>query len=339
MCGERLSTAVIFCRKKTRKNSGGINSLFIVKAVWKLGIIPRRGGNQKEKSKIMYIVLGGTGHVGSSVAANLLERGEDVTIITHNSKKTDEWKKRGAKTAVVDVLDTEELRKVFKIGKRLFLLNPPADPATDTVTEEQKTLTSILDALENSGIEKVVGESTYGAQPGEGEGDLNVLYEMEQGLKKMNLPYSIIRAAYYLSNWDASLEAAKNEGAIHTLYPVDFKLPMVAPADIGKIAAELLTEPIEKTGIHYVEGPEMYSSTDVAEAFSVALEKPVKAVETPKEKWISTLKKLGFSETAARSMAAMTEVTLEEKYEKSASPMRGETTLRQYIDGLSLTLD
>jgi hypothetical protein len=62
----------------------------------------------------------------------------------------------------------------------------PAKPSTDTVAEEQKTLSSILKALENSGIEKVVAESTYGAQPGEGVGDLGVLYDMEEQLKKMN---------------------------------------------------------------------------------------------------------------------------------------------------------
>lgn len=282
----------------------------------------------------MYLILGGTGHVGSAVAANLLEQNEDVTIITRDSKKTDEWKKRGAKVAVVDVLNTDELHKVFKTGKRLFLLNPPANPATDTIAEEQRTLTSILDALDNSGIEKAVGESTYGAQPGAGEGDLNLLHEMEQGLKKMKLPSSIIRAAYYMSNWDASLETAKNEGIVHTLYLVDFKLPMVAPQDIGRIAAGLLTEPLEKTGINYVEGPEMYSSNDVAEAFSIALGKSVKAVETPKEKWIPALKEVGFSDKAAKSMAAMTAVTLKADYEKSNSPLRGATTLQQYIGDL-----
>lgn len=282
----------------------------------------------------MYVVLGGTGRVGSAVAANLLEQGENVTIITRDSKKADEWEQRGAKTAVVDVLQTDELHQVFKTGKRLFLLNPSAAPATDTVAEEKRTLASILAALRDSGIEKVIGESTYGAQPGEGEGDLNVLYEMEQGLEKMNLPHSIIRAAYYLSNWDASLETAKNEGIVHTLYPVDFKLPMVAPKDIGRIAARILTEPVEKTDINYVEGPEMYSSNDVAEAFGRTLGKSVKAVATPKEKWIPALKETGFSDKAARSMAAMTAVTLKAYYEKSDSPIRGATTLQQYIENL-----
>jgi uncharacterized protein YbjT (DUF2867 family) len=281
----------------------------------------------------MYIVLGGTGHIGASVAKTLLKKGEQVTITTHNDKHADEWEKRGVSVAIVDVHDTDELRKVFKTGERVFLLNPPAVPSTDTVTEEKKTVASLINALKDSGIEKIVAESTYGAQPGDGIGDLGVLYEMEQKLKEINIPVTVIRGAYYMSNWDASLKTAKEEGIIHTFYPIDFKLPMVAPADIGKVAADLLTEPIEKTGLYYVEGPEMYSSADVAKAFSATLGKPVKAVETPEAEWLSALKKMGFSDEAASSMAAMNKLTLKEPA-IAELPIRGQTTLIQYIKEL-----
>ncbi|TGR60102.1 NmrA family transcriptional regulator, partial [bacterium M00.F.Ca.ET.194.01.1.1] len=93
--------------------------------------------------------------------------------------------------------------------RRAFLLNPPADPATDTDAEEQKTVAAIVTALAGSGLEKVVAESTYGAQPGEGIGDLSVLYGFEQKLKAQTIPASIIRAAYYMSNWDQALETAR----------------------------------------------------------------------------------------------------------------------------------
>ena len=255
-------------------------------------------------------------------------------VITHDDEKVKNWENRGAKNAVADVVDSDKLREVFDTGTRLFLLNPPAKPSTDTVAEEHKTLTAILKALENSGIKKVVAESTYGAQSGEGVGDLGVLFEMEERLKKMNLSATIIRAAYYMSNWDTALETAKKEGKIYTLYPADFKLPMVAPQDIGEIAAKLLSEPLEKTGLHYVEGPETYSSNDVAEAFGKALDKTVKAVETPKDNRLDALKQIGFSEKAAKSMSAMTEVTLEQKYEQPQSPMRGATTINQYVENL-----
>jgi len=281
----------------------------------------------------MHIILGGTGHVGSSVATTLLEKGKEVTVITHNPQKAPEWEQKGANVAIVDMHDSDKLHAVFKNGERLFLLNPEADPARDTVIEEQRTLSSILEALENSGIKKVVAQSTEGAQPGEGIGDLGVLYDMEERLKKMNLPTDIIRAGYYMSNWDGSLETAEKEGRVDTFYPVDFKLPMVAPKDIGIIAAGFLTNDAQDFRIHYVEGPETYSSADVAKAFSKALNKPVEAMQIPREKWLPTLKQFGFSDKAARSTAAMTEITLN-NLEKAESPIRGNTTLNEYIENL-----
>lgn len=282
----------------------------------------------------MYIILGGTGNVGSAVAETLLGKGEKVTIVSRDSRKVAEWEEKGAKAAVCDVADADELREVFKTGKRAFLLNPPGDISQDNVAEEKRTVASILKALENSGIEKVVAESTYGAQKGDGIGDLGVLYEMEESLKKMNLPCDIIRAAYYMSNWEMSVESAEKEGKIYTFFPTDFKLPMVSPKDIGRIAADLLTNENETTKIHFVEGPETYSPDDVATAFGKALNKTVEAVQIPQEKWLSTFKEIGFSDITARSMAKMTEITIEDKYEKSETPIRGNTTIDEYIQNL-----
>ena len=92
-----------------------------------------------------------------------------------------------------------------------MLINPPAEVATDTDVEERKTASSILAALENSGLERVVAESTYGAQPCEHCGDLGILFEFERGLRAQKVPTSIIRGAYYFSNWDASLQSARDQ--------------------------------------------------------------------------------------------------------------------------------
>ncbi|AUD04057.1 NmrA family NAD(P)-binding protein [Spirosoma pollinicola] len=282
----------------------------------------------------MYIILGATGHVGSAVAQSLLDQGEEVTVITHDALKKEEWQQKGATVAIADVHDANQLRTVFKRGKRLFVLNPPAPITTDTAQEERKSVQSILAALPDSGIEKIVVESTYGAQPGYQMGDLGVLYELEQGLVQTGIPTSIVRAAYYMSNWDMALATAQQAGQVHTLYPANFKLPMAAPQDLGAVGARLLQESVEKTGLHYVEGPERYSSADVAAAFADALGKKVKAVETPREAWVSTLQQTGFSRPAAESMAAMTAITLDQTYELPDAPMRGTTTLQDYISAL-----
>jgi uncharacterized protein YbjT (DUF2867 family) len=285
----------------------------------------------------MHIVLGATGHVGSAVAETLLGDGENVTVVTRDEGKSKHWKDKGAQIAIADVHDVNTLRAVLQGGKRLFLLNPPALPDTDTVAEERKSMLSIVSALAGSGIEKIVALSTYGAQAGDGIGDLGVLYEMEQELAKINIPTTIIRAAYYMSNWDGFLESAQKDGQIFTLYPADFKLPMVSPENIGQFAAQLLKEPIEKTGLYHIEGPAQYSPAEVAEAFSKVLGKKVETIVIPREEWVSALTNMGFSQKAGESMAAMTAVTLDEKYEVTGERVKGETTINDYITQLVRT--
>jgi uncharacterized protein YbjT (DUF2867 family) len=280
---------------------------------------------------LMYIILGRNGHVGSAVAQTLLPQGESVTIISRRSSSFPEWQKCGVQVEIVNVHNTVKLRRVFAKGKRLFLLNPPADPATNTEVEERKSLASILEAIKDSGLEKIVAESTYGAQPGDRIYDLGVLYELEQQLAAQPILFSIIRAAYYMSNWDFSLQTAKQDGVINTFFPTDFRLPMVAPHDIGQLAARLMTEPIANIGLHNIEGLERYSSLDVAEAFAKVLQKPVKVVETLCDQWIKTMQNMGFSNEGAVSFSNMTALTIEGEMPTRDSVTRGVVSLERYI--------
>ena len=281
----------------------------------------------------MFIVIGANGHVGSAVASTLLNASHPVTAVLHSSDSVARWRKCGAQTAVVDVHDSDALRAVFTTGTRAFLLNPNADVSTDTDREEHATVRSIVAALEESGLDKVVVASTYGAQPGERCGDLNILYHFEQAIAAQPIPATIQRAAYYMSNWDALLDAAK-DGVLPTMLPADMKIPMVAPADLGRAAARHLLEPLHDQDVHYVEGPERYSPQDVANAFAAALGHPVKVEVTPRDQWIAAYRKLGFSAAAADSYARMTAVSVDSGFAMSEPFERGATTLEDYIGAL-----
>lgn len=93
---------------------------------------------------------------------------------------------------MVDARDPEALRSAFSRGRRAFLLNPPADPSTDTDEEESATARAILRALDGSNLEKVVAASTMGAVAGEAlkprTGDSSILYELEKGLTDLPRP-------------------------------------------------------------------------------------------------------------------------------------------------------
>jgi uncharacterized protein YbjT (DUF2867 family) len=280
----------------------------------------------------MYIVLGGTGRLGSALATTLLERGHAVTLVTRDATKAAGWAKRGAKLAQVDVHDSVGLRRVLQGGKRAYLVNPSAAPSTDTDAEERSTVAAILAALDGSGLEKVVAASTYGAQRGERCGDLTTLFELEEGLQAQPIPAAIVRGAYYFSNLEMGLEAAK-AGTLPTMVPADQQIPMVAPSDLGRFAAGLLTAGVDEVGVHHVEGPERYSWRDVADAFGAELGRKVELEVIPRERWEATFKALGFSDPAASSYARMTAALVDSTYQPDGL-VRGSVTLREYISKL-----
>lgn len=280
----------------------------------------------------MFVILGATGHVGRATLDALLADGEPVLAVGRSEDKAADLRAKGAEATIVDLLDTDALRAVFRRGIRAFLLNPPADPSTDTDVEEHRTLASIVAALDGSGLEKVVLASTYGAQPGNRIGDLSVLYDFEQALTHQPIPFSINRGAYYLSNWDALLDSAK-QGILPTMLPADLAMPMVAPEDLGKAAARRLREPVDATGIFHVEGPARYTPEQVADAFARALGRPVALEVAPRETWEDVYRGLGFSDAAASSYARMTEVTINSPAFPEPS-QRGEIDLDAYIQAL-----
>jgi uncharacterized protein YbjT (DUF2867 family) len=282
----------------------------------------------------MHVIMGGTGHVGSQTAAALLARGEAVTVVTRDAEHATKLRERGAAVAEADIEDVASLRAAFRRGRRAFLLNPPADPGTDTDAVEKSTVAGILAALEGSGLEKVVAESTGGAQPGERIGDLGVLWELEQGLAQRKIPAAINRAAYYMSNWDGMLDSVRATGKLPTMFPADMPIPMVAPKDLGRIAADRLMTGPEDTGIRYVEGPRRYSSAEVAHAFSQALGRPVTVDVTPRERWKQAFQAMGFSDAAAESYAGMTAASVDGNFDTPEEPLRGSTTLETYIRDL-----
>lgn len=283
----------------------------------------------------MHIVTGGTGRVGSALAETLLRKGEKVTIISRSSNSAKEWMSKGAQIEVADIYDTDALQEIFKKGKSIFILNPPADPMTNTPLQERKTATSLVEALKTSGAEKVVVESTQGAQPGYSIGDFGVLYELEQSVARLPYPYSIIRPAYYMSNWAEQLPAIKENSTLMSFYPADLKFPMVAPQDIGELAAHLMMED-NSPHINSIHGPELYSPRDVADAFAKALGKKVEVKVIPKDQWKAAFMSMGFSEQGAESYSKMTEISLRdfEKGTDTTGFIIGKITLQEFINNL-----
>lgn len=282
----------------------------------------------------MYVILGGTGHVGSAVADILLRRLEPVTIVTRHADKAGHWRARGAEIAEADVNDVSSLRAALRRGRRALLINPPADPATDVDTVERGTVANILAALRDSGLEKVVAVATAGVRSGDRIGDLGTLWDLEEGLRRQPIPAALNRGAYYMSNWDAMLDAVRGSGVLTTMFPADLLMPMIAPQDLGELAAARLMSGSDDVGVRYAEGPRRYSPLDVARAFSLALSRPVNVEVMPREDWSAAFRSFGFSEQAAQSYAGMTALCVDTGFDMPGDAWRGTVTLEGYVADL-----
>ncbi|WP_295882325.1 NAD(P)H-binding protein [uncultured Bartonella sp.] len=260
--------------------------------------------------------MGATGHIGSELTKNLLRSGRDVTVITRSGKRAENLVKLGAQLAEIDISDHRSLNEVLKQASGVYVLNPPANPVHDVDVEERRTVAAITRALENTNLEKVIVQSTYGAQKGDHIGDLGSLYLLEEKVKESYPEAMIVRAGFYMSNWDFALNEIVEKGCLITIYPSHSIIPMVAPRDI----ADYLTDTVQ----------------DVATAFQTALGKPVKLVGVNKEDIENYYLSLSFSNSSAMSFAAMALKTISGDWPPLNKTLRGQITLQQYIEKLCL---
>ena len=291
----------------------------------------RSGGFWKRCVCSMDVILGGTGHVGRAVAETLLAAGHEVTVVSRRGAGP--TLARSFSTVALDVTDTSALQAVFQKALRVFVLNPPAAVSGNTDVEERRTVRSILKALQGIHLEKLVVQSTYGAQRGEHCGDLGVLYELEQGALRLDVPVCIVRAAYYMSNWAGLLKEVKVTGVMKTLLPSAQAFPMVAPEDVGHFAGQMLLSNEGQDGIYNIEGPKAYTPTEVADVFTNLLGRSVQAQSVPQDEWYATYLANGFSAKAARSYATMTGLFVHQHYELPIDPHRGPTDLETCLRG------
>lgn len=285
----------------------------------------------------MIAVLGASGHVGSSVVRSLREEGISALAVVHSSEQALAWERENVAARAIDVFDTEALSALFKDSRRAFLLNPPASPDTDTDAVETATANSIAEAVRNSGMEKVVLASTYGAQPGDRIGDLSVLHTFEKMVEATGVPTAINRGAYYFTNLDP-LSGMARQGKISTPFPPELEMPMVSPVDLGRAAAVRLMSPIDDTGIQYVEGPQRLTFAQVANEFASLLGRSVDLTTIARDEIEDSFRNLGFSEAAVVSYARMTIASID-GMELPANPVRGQVSLRRHIEQIAAAVD
>ena len=232
----------------------------------------------------MYVITGITGRVGGAVARALLDAGQPVRAVVRDAAKGATWAARGCEVAVAAMDDAAALTRAFNGADGVFILPPPVFDPAPGFPEARNVVTAVRAALEAARPSKVVWLSTVGAQARQP----NLLSQhslMEAALEGLDLPLTILRPAWFLDNVEWDVGSARDGVIGGFLQPLDRAIPMVAAADVGRVAAELLRETWTGRRIVELQGPRSVSPNDIAAAFARALGVPVRVEAVPRETW------------------------------------------------------
>ena len=250
--------------------------------------------------------IGGiTGNTGGHVARALLERGERVRALVRDPGKAVPWKTRGVELVEGDLGDVDAIARALDGARGAYLLVPPALQHPRPLDHYAQAAASIRAAALRAGLPRLVFLSSVAAHLPSGTGPIEGSHHAERILVGAAPRLTFLRPCFFQENWQAVTDAAVHQGILPTfLADLDAKYPMVATADIGRAAADLLLDP-DPAPVVELAGPEPYSGRDAADAVAATLGRPVAPVQPPREAWVDILVGSGVGRPYAELIAAM----------------------------------
>lgn len=247
----------------------------------------------------MYAVTGITGQVGGAVARALIKAGLEVRAVVRSEEKGAAWTALGCELAVADHSSVAAMTKAFSGVEGVFVLMPPNYDPEPGFPQTVAANAVVRSALEAARPPKVVVLSTVGAHVGRAN-LLNNLKMTEESLRSVSMPIAFLRAGWFFENSSWDLEAAKTGVVPCFLQPLDHPIPMIATADIGVAAADLLSETWAGARVVELEAARRYTALDIAAGLSAAFGHPVRMDPVPRAEWEPLFRSQGASNPLAR---------------------------------------
>lgn len=249
----------------------------------------------------MFVVMGATGQVGGAVVEALKQRKATVKAIARDPARAAHL---GIEVVRGDASDAASLAAAFKGAEAAFVMLVPPPQAVDVLAESRAISRAIAEAVRAAKVPHLVALSSVGAQLASGNGVVQALHEFETALAGAAPSIVFLRPGYFMENWGNVLPAAQGAGVLPSAHaPLDAKGDIVSALDVGRTAAELLSEARPGTRIVDLAGPAQYSSVDAAAILSKLLGKPVAAVPMSREESVAGLIAAGLGADYAAKLA------------------------------------
>ncbi|MGA2640564.1 MAG: SDR family oxidoreductase [Spirochaetia bacterium] len=240
------------------------------------------------------LVTGATGNISSLIIPQLLASGSKVRALVHNAEKAKALSDKGIEVIVGDFDNPMQLQKAFDGVSAVFLLTPFSEKA-DALAR------NAIAAAKKAGNPYVVRLSAVKAGLDAPTANGRSHGQTEKDLKESGLPVAILKPHYFMQNLFGSAKTIAAEGVFYHGMG-EAKLGMIDVRDIADAAVKALLDRSQAGKTFTPTGPASINLSMVAQAFTLALGRPVKGIPVPPEAVADGIRKRGWGEWAAGVM-------------------------------------
>ena len=254
-------------------------------------------------------VTGSLGNISRPLTQELVQKGHTVTVISSKPEKQKEIEALGAIAAIGSIKDVRFLTDTFTGSDAVYTMVPPTyflDPDADVMEYYRSTANNYVQAIQDSGVKRLVHLSSIGAHMEVGSGLVLGHHKAEQILGSLSgVSITFMRPAAFYYNLFGFIGVIKASGNMAANYGETDRIIWVSPKDIAAAIADEFVTPLDGKKVRYVASDEL-TCNEVAGILGAAIGKPdMKWIIIPKDEMQRGLESRGMPKRVAAGMAEM----------------------------------
>ena len=215
----------------------------------------------------MILVAGGTGTLGTQVVRLLVDRGQDVRVLTRDPARTAHLPDT-VQTLAGDLRDPAMIAAAVQgcatVVSAVHGFAGPGKPSPEVIDRDANR--GLIQAAAAAGVEHLVLVSVLGAAPDHPMSLHRAKHAAEQALQAAGLPWTIIRPAAYLETWIGIVGAnLRDKGQALVFGPGRNPINFVSADDVAAVVDLAVQDRSLHGQVVEVAGPENLTFTQLAE--------------------------------------------------------------------------
>nr|BBH87411.1 NmrA family transcriptional regulator [Thermosporothrix sp. COM3] len=236
------------------------------------------------------LVLGATGQQGGAVAKQLLAKGWHVRVLVRDSNKPAArlLHNLGAELVAGDLEHPTTITTAMQGMHAVFSVQGiHADPE-----QEVRQGLLVATAARETGIAHLVYSSAFGAQKQTGLPGFEAKRQIEQAIRTLDLPATILRPVMFMENFRLFAQRSNEAITLPALAEPDISIQMIAVHDIAYFATLALQDPTTYIGQTLNIAGDEQTLPQIADLFQNIYHRPVRYQTEPADQHLEGARKI-----------------------------------------------